>query len=286
MNILIEFEGNSLVFDSSKIYLIGRERSCDIQLKNSKVSRTHAKISEINGSWFFEDLDSANGSFSNKKRIHNVIIKNNSVINLGAIDGVELCFKVIDTKSNDNQTIEIKYDETKFSNKPIDSYANVGVNRIRLKQKILIGRNLENDWVIQDINVSRYHAEIIQNDQGEFYILDLKSTNGTFVNNKPVRKDLLKIGDDIKIGGEVRKFQPNGLEFIEGISGLPINVKEVGFTIGDKVLLENISFNLGPRTLTAIIGPSGAGKSTLLGVLTGRTQPTVGEVYFGDLNLL
>lgn len=34
MNILIEFEDNSLVFDSSKIYLVGRERSCDIQLKN------------------------------------------------------------------------------------------------------------------------------------------------------------------------------------------------------------------------------------------------------------
>ena len=285
MNILIEFEDNSLVFDSSKIYLVGRERSCDIQLKNPKVSRTHAKISEINGSWFFEDLDSANGSFINKKQIHNVLIKNNSSIKLGAIDGVELFFKVIESQSDENKTIKIEYDKTKFSNKPVDSYSSTGINRIRLKQKILIGRHSENNWVIQDVNVSRYHAEIIQNDQGEFYILDLKSTNGTFLNNKPVKKDLLKIGDEIRIGSEVRKFQPNGLELSEGISGLPINVREVGFTIGDRILLENISFNLGPRTLTAIIGPSGAGKSTLLGVLTGRTQPTVGEVYFGDLNL-
>ena len=117
MNILIEFEDNSLVFDSSKIYLVGRERSCDIQLKNPKVSRTHAKISEINGSWFFEDLDSANGSFINKKQIHNVLIKNNSSIKLGAIDGVELFFKVIESQSDENKTIKIEYDKTKFSNK-------------------------------------------------------------------------------------------------------------------------------------------------------------------------
>lgn len=285
MTILVEFEGKSLVVDSSKIYLIGRDKSCDIQLKNSKVSRSHAKISEVDGAWFFEDLDSANGSFINKKRVHNVLIKNSSVINLGGHDGVELFFKIIDLQSNENKTFENEYEKTKFLSKPPNTYSSTGVNRIRLKQKILIGRNLSNDWVIQDINVSRFHAEIIQNDQGEFYILDLKSTNGTFLNNKRIRKELLKIGDEIRICSEVRKFQPNGLETNGGISGLNITVKEVSFSIEDKILLENINFNLGPRTLTAIIGPSGAGKSTLLGVLTGRTKPTGGQVHFGNLDL-
>ena len=48
----------------------------------------------------------------------------------------------------------------------------------------------------------------------------------------------------------------------------------------DRFLLEDISFDARPGTLTAVIGPSGAGKSTLARVLAGETRPRRGAVRF------
>ena len=57
-----------------------------------------------------------------------------------------------------------------------------------------IGRRLDNDVVIQDQNVSRRHAEI-RYESGRFVLYDLNSTGGTYVNNKPIDKAVLKMGD-------------------------------------------------------------------------------------------
>jgi pSer/pThr/pTyr-binding forkhead associated (FHA) protein len=64
------------------------------------------------------------------------------------------------------------------------------------KSVTTIGRKLDNDIVIQDPLVSRYHAEIRQ--VGKAYILyDLESTCGTFVNQKNISKNQLFSGDII-----------------------------------------------------------------------------------------
>ena len=44
-----------------------------------------------------------------------------------------------------------------------------------------IGRGDENDVVIRDHSVSRNHAELRVDDEGQFQLIDLNSTNGTFV---------------------------------------------------------------------------------------------------------
>jgi pSer/pThr/pTyr-binding forkhead associated (FHA) protein len=59
-----------------------------------------------------------------------------------------------------------------------------------------IGRKLDNDIVIQDPLVSRYHAEIRQ-DGDTFYLFDLDSSCGTFVNQKNISKSQLFSGDII-----------------------------------------------------------------------------------------
>jgi pSer/pThr/pTyr-binding forkhead associated (FHA) protein len=61
-----------------------------------------------------------------------------------------------------------------------------------------IGRKLDNDLVIQDNLVSRYHAEIKHKD-GNFIINDLDSTSGTYLNNKRVDQSLLYSGDLILV---------------------------------------------------------------------------------------
>jgi pSer/pThr/pTyr-binding forkhead associated (FHA) protein len=59
-----------------------------------------------------------------------------------------------------------------------------------------IGRKLDNDFVVQDPLVSRYHAEIRLED-GEYVLHDLESTGGTFLNNRQIEKAVLHSGDII-----------------------------------------------------------------------------------------
>lgn len=66
------------------------------------------------------------------------------------------------------------------------------------KEITTIGRKLDNDLVIQDILVSRKHAEIrVQDDK--YFIYDLESTGGTYLNNKKVSRAKLYSGDLILI---------------------------------------------------------------------------------------
>jgi pSer/pThr/pTyr-binding forkhead associated (FHA) protein len=66
------------------------------------------------------------------------------------------------------------------------------------KEITTIGRKLDNDLVIQDILVSRKHAEIRFQDE-KYFIYDLESTGGTYLNNKKVSHAKLYSGDLILI---------------------------------------------------------------------------------------
>ncbi|MDZ4313442.1 MAG: energy-dependent translational throttle protein EttA [Azonexus sp.] len=50
---------------------------------------------------------------------------------------------------------------------------------------------------------------------------------------------------------------------------------------GDKLLMDNVSFNIPAGAIVGIIGPNGAGKSTLFKMITGQQQPDAGEVVVG-----
>ncbi len=67
---------------------------------------------------------------------------------------------------------------------------------------ISIGRGQNNDVFINDPAVSLNHCEISQDDNGEFRVTDLNSTNGTYVNDTMLLKPntLLRSGDVVRIG--------------------------------------------------------------------------------------
>ncbi len=62
-----------------------------------------------------------------------------------------------------------------------------------------VGRNAENDICIDNLAVSSRHARI-SNEQGQYLIEDLNSTNGTYVNEKRITKKTLKNNDTVTIG--------------------------------------------------------------------------------------
>lgn len=78
------------------------------------------------------------------------------------------------------------------------------------ERSITIGRSPDADIILLDDKVSRVHCGIRLWD-GEFYIKDLKSKNGTFVNGQRVEVSKLKTSDIIKIGSYTFTFdQPAG----------------------------------------------------------------------------
>ncbi|HSS52608.1 MAG TPA: FHA domain-containing protein, partial [Thermoanaerobaculia bacterium] len=70
--------------------------------------------------------------------------------------------------------------------------------------RVRLGRGSDNDLVLADVSVSRYHAEILREAEG-WSVHDLKSTNGVDVNGVPVEKASLRSGDVLSIGSfEIR----------------------------------------------------------------------------------
>src|SRR5881296_409959 len=67
-------------------------------------------------------------------------------------------------------------------------------------EPLLIGRDQQNDVVLDDPRVSRKHAEIRLR-LGRYTLYDLQSTNGTYVNGRRVAEKVLDDGDKISVGG-------------------------------------------------------------------------------------
>lgn len=66
------------------------------------------------------------------------------------------------------------------------------------------------------------------------------------------------------------------------LGDLVVEVNHVSKRFGDRVLLDDISFNIPKGAIVGIIGPNGAGKSTLFKMLMGLEQPDSGEIRIGD----
>jgi urea transport system ATP-binding protein len=73
-----------------------------------------------------------------------------------------------------------------------------------------------------------------------------------------------------------RDLKPKSILYLDGVS-----VAFDGFKA-----LNSLSFVIEPGELRAIIGPNGAGKTTMMDIITGKTRPDEGEVFFnGDVDL-
>jgi ATP-binding cassette ChvD family protein len=78
--------------------------------------------------------------------------------------------------------------------------------------------------------------------------------------------------------GRAQIIIPNGPR----LGSKVIEVTGLKKAMGDKLLVEDLSFSLPPGGIVGVIGPNGAGKTTLFKMLTGQEQPDEGAVAYGD----
>jgi ABC-type multidrug transport system ATPase subunit len=261
------------ILEPSKVYVLGRASNVDIRIQNQNVSRMHCRVSFSDGVWTLEDLDSSHGTLIEGKKVSICVVDKNVSGKLGGAKGPIFELSLIENKNWRGTTAEIQIP---------DSISTQNKLRIPLKNRLTIGSDERNDWVISDNSVDNFHAEINMSQAGVYEITCLKSSNITLVNGTKTKRRILKTGDLISIGQVRKRFTMDGLEEISGLRGTRIELRKVSFRTPEGAwLLKDLNLSIGPSTLTAFVGPSGAGKSTLMDVITGRRAATFGLVKIG-----
>ncbi|MGW2299170.1 FHA domain-containing protein [Streptomyces violaceorubidus] len=162
-------------------------------------------------------------------------------------------------------------------------------HQFSLGRVMRIGRALENDLVVSDLQVSRHHAEFHSTPDGRMEIRDLGSHNGTYVNGQPIAKggsQLLGPTDIVGVGHSTFQIVGDRLEEFVDTGEVSFSARHLTVTVdGGKQILKDVSFGVPEKSLIAVIGPSGSGKSTLLKALTGYRPADQGEVLYDNRNL-
>ncbi|MFF9813053.1 FHA domain-containing protein [Streptomyces sp. NPDC014006] len=162
-------------------------------------------------------------------------------------------------------------------------------HQFSLGRVMRIGRALENELVVSDLQVSRHHAEFHSTPDGRMEIRDLGSHNGTYVNGQPIPKggsQLLGPTDIVGVGHSTFRIVGDRLEEFVDTGEVSFSARHLTVTVdGGKQILKDVSFGVPEKSLIAVIGPSGSGKSTLLKALTGYRPADQGEVLYDNRNL-
>ncbi|MFF6775227.1 FHA domain-containing protein [Streptomyces sp. NPDC012637] len=162
-------------------------------------------------------------------------------------------------------------------------------HQLNLGRVMRIGRALENELVVSDLQVSRLHAEFHATPDGRFEIRDLGSHNGTYVNGQPIAKNgtvLIGPNDIVGVGHSTFRIVGNQLEEFVDTGEVSFSARHLTVTVeGGKQILKDVTFGVPEKSLIGVIGPSGSGKSTLLKALTGYRPADQGDVLYDNRSL-
>jgi pSer/pThr/pTyr-binding forkhead associated (FHA) protein len=200
--------GNVIELTAEEI-TIGRGSRNDIVLQDTDVSREHCRLFRQGNSYELEDLGSTRGTFVDGQPVVGTRrLRSGSIIELG--DNITLEYR--HTESRHNLPARPAEEKVKKPAAPdtADRFLVLSitseVDRIYplTDSRITVGRDLSNDIVIQDPEVSRWHLQLVR--RGDTYTLeDLDSTNGTSINGHRVSApQSLIIYDVIQLGQSIR----------------------------------------------------------------------------------
>jgi len=256
---------------SQKIVTVGRSSSCHIVLENSNVSSNHAKFIIDGDKVTLEDSGSTNGTFVNDEKINSKVVTKDDRIAFSRNFNFDWAKLEPYIKMSSGELPDIPSERLK--------------TRIaREKEVINIGRTSENDLVINNIKVSRKHAKL-EKKGNDWFLEDLDSSNGTFINGKKIKKERVTQKDVITIGGVPINLERlfSGEKVIAG--DIQISTSDLTFRVKDKVIVDSIGLTIMPGEFVGLIGPSGAGKTSLMMMMNGVVKPSGGDVFINSQSL-
>ncbi len=300
----IQAPGSDRLLQAGASYRIGRDPDADVVVADPRVSWQHAVLTQQDGGWLLQDSGSTNGTFMNSQRVRQIAITGDCTIRLGHPEDGPLLSCALQPAEDSAGGPAVMHGTARWQPDQPDAVhlaapaadlrppARSGGSRSPSAvmslptQRLRIGRAADNDIVVSDLSVSRYHAELRRASRGGFEIVDSGSHNGTFLNGQRVTAAPVTEADLIGIGPAT--FRLVGSELQEFIDTGDISLTATDLTVrlpSGKILLDHVSFGLGERCLLGVIGPSGAGKSTLLGALTGISPATEGRMFYDGRDL-
>lgn len=148
----------------------------------------------------------------------------------------------------------------------------------------VIGRSDQCHLVLNHPQVSAFHARLVSHNSS-IVLEDLKSSNGTYLSNQLVHRNVIKPGDVLLI-----------LPFFLVFTGDQLNVYtlqreslllawQLTVQAGSKKILDRVTLSCASNELVGLIGPSGSGKTTLMKCMSGQIFPASGRVQLNDLEL-
>ena len=256
-------------FTDKEVICIGRNQTCDIRLSSPLVSRRHAYLKKNNdGTFLLTDNNSSNGTY-----VNGILLTGSKIVSKQ--DKIKIGDYVF--------TLEEYFTKKSIQAKP----KKIDITLLlKTKNEIIIGRSRSADIKINDFKVSKKHAKIVRRNN-KFFVVDLNSTNGTYVNNrriKPLTYVPVKDTDEIRISLKVFKINGETTDLSEFSSIKAYKISKV-YEDGYEAV-KSVSFSIPKNSFIALMGPSGCGKSTLMNMLNGTNPPTNGTVSIFGLDLI
>ncbi|MFD7028673.1 FHA domain-containing protein [Streptomyces sp. NPDC059917] len=296
--LVMETDRGSTVMSPGRTYHVGRDPQCEICFDDARVSWHHAVLRPDGDHWTVEDEGSTNGTWAEGHRVRAWSVGPGSELRFGhSLNGPRAVFAAPGRPppappgrpaASPRPSSVTNPAFTGTFRRPTSVRAlparGAGVPRTALA----IGRDPDNDLVLDDLVVSRRHAELRSLPDGGYEIADLGSHNGTYLNGYPVdRAARLTEGDIVGIGHRAFCLVSGQLQEYVDTGEVSLEVQDLTVAVdhGRKVLLDHVSFPVGAKCLLAVVGPSGAGKSTLLGALTGLRPADHGTVLYDGRDL-
>ncbi|MFC5954480.1 FHA domain-containing protein [Streptomyces pratens] len=279
--LLVETDSGSTLMSPVRDYHVGRDPLSDIVMDDARVSWHHAVLHPGDGHWTIKDERSTNGTYTDGHRVHVRDVGPGSVIRFGSPqDGPSAV--LIDRPPPAPERLSAV-----SSPALTGTYRRPTTVRPLPTRTVRIGRAADNDLVIDDLVVSRRHAELRKLPDGTYEIADLGSHNGTYLNGRPVTSAPVGPGDIVGIGHSALCLIGDELQEYVDTGEISLDVQDLTVVVdhGRRTLLDQVSFPVGEKCLLAVVGPSGAGKSTLLNALTGQRPADHGTVLYDGRDL-